>query len=170
LSDEIGRLWAPWRCEYIESAVKEPDGCFLCEALQAGNDRERLILQHDELTFLIMNLYPYNNGHLLLAPNRHVGELDDLSTDELTAVAELTRQAVRWLDAVYKPHGYNIGLNLGRIAGAGLPGHIHWHIVPRWDGDTNFMPVLGCVKVISEGLRVGYDKIRQAIEKGDSKV
>jgi ATP adenylyltransferase len=164
LSDEIGRLWAPWRLEYVESAVKESGGCFLCDALQAGDDRERLIVHRDALTFLIMNLYPYNNGHLLLAPHRHVGGLDDLTMDELTAVAELTRRAVKWLDIAYQPHGYNIGLNLGRVAGAGLPGHIHWHIVPRWDGDTNFMPVLGCAKVISEGLRAGFDRIRQAVE------
>lgn len=165
MSDRLDRLWAPWRLEYIKSAVKEPDGCFLCEAVEAGNDRERLLLHRDELVFIIMNLYPYNNGHLLIAPYRHVGGLDDLSTDELNAISEVTRNAVRWLDMAFKPHGYNIGLNLGRAAGAGLPAHLHWHVVPRWDGDSNFMPVLGCVKVISDGLASTYDQLRKAIEQ-----
>ena len=167
MTDKPDRLWSPWRLEYIDTAVKKPGGCFLCEALQAGNDRERLILFRDELAFLIMNLYPYNNGHLLVAPYRHVGNLGDLTVNEITAIGELTRKAVSWLDKAYQPDGYNVGLNIGRIAGAGLPGHIHWHIVPRWDGDTNFMPVLGCVKVISEGLRPGYDRIKKAIDEED---
>jgi len=165
LKNKLDRLWAPWRLEYIKSAVTRPDGCFLCEALASGNDREKLLLHRDKLTFVIMNLYPYNNGHLLVAPIRHVGGLDDLTTDELTALGEHTRRAVRWLDKAYTPHGYNIGLNLGRVAGAGLPDHIHWHIVPRWDGDTNFMPVLGGTKVIAEGLRASYDQIKKVIEE-----
>ncbi len=165
MSDKLDRLWAPWRLEYIKSAVKGPDGCFLCEAAEAGNDRERLLLHRDELVFVIMNLYPYNNGHLLIAPYRHVGGLDDLSTDELNAISEATRKAVRWLDMAFKPHGFNIGLNLGRAAGAGLPAHLHWHVVPRWEGDSNFMPVLGCVKVISDGLASSYDELRKAIEE-----
>jgi len=165
LSDKLDRLWAPWRLEYIKTAVKEPDGCFLCEAIEAGNDRDRLLLHRDELVLIIMNLYPYNNGHLLIAPYRHIGELDDLSTDELNAISEVTRKAVRWLDKAFNPHGYNIGLNLGRAAGAGLPAHLHWHVVPRWDGDSNFMPVLGCVKVISDGLASTYDELRKAIEE-----
>ncbi|NQT33859.1 HIT domain-containing protein [bacterium] len=165
MSDKLDRLWAPWRLEYIKTAVKEPDGCFLCEAIEAGNDRDRLLLHRDELVLIIMNLYPYNNGHLLIAPYRHIGELDDLSTDELNAISEVTRKAVRWLDKAFNPHGYNIGLNLGRAAGAGLPAHLHWHVVPRWDGDSNFMPVLGCVKVISDGLASTYDELRKAIEE-----
>jgi len=151
--------------EYIDSVLKQPGGCFLCEAVNSGNDSERLILHRAELTFLIMNLYPYNNGHLLVVPYRHVGELDDLTGEELSEIGELTRKAVRWLDRAFHPDGYNIGLNLGRTAGAGLPGHIHYHIVPRWDGDSNFMPVLGCVKVISEGLAATYARIKKAIEE-----
>ena len=158
-------LWAPWRLEYIKTAVKEPDGCFLCEALSAENVRENLLLYRGEAAFVVMNLYPYNNGHLLVAPNRHVGEIHDLSSEELLAVNELTRTALKWLDRAYSPHGYNVGLNLGRAAGAGLPGHLHYHIVPRWDGDVNFMPVLGYTKVVSEGLQASYDKLREAIEE-----
>ncbi|NQU05752.1 MAG: HIT domain-containing protein [Calditrichaeota bacterium] len=158
------RIWAPWRMEYIHNDVDKPNGCFLCEAVDSVNDREKLLLHRDEHVFTIMNLYPYNNGHLLVAPYRHVGEIEDLTTDEMSALGEVTRKAIRWMDKAYKPHGYNIGLNIGRVAGAGLPGHLHWHIVPRWDGDCNFMPVLGHVKVISEGLLAGYDRIKQIIE------
>ena len=165
MSDKLDRLWAPWRLEYIKSTVKEPDGCFLCEAVKAGDDRERLLLHRDELVFIIMNLYPYNNGHLLIAPYRHVGTLDDLSTEELNAISDVTRKAVRWLERAFSPHGFNIGLNLGKAGGAGLPAHLHWHVVPRWDGDSNFMPVLGCVKVISDGLASTYDQLRRAIEE-----
>ncbi|MCF7811030.1 HIT domain-containing protein [bacterium] len=162
--DNHDRIWAPWRLEYIHNDICKPNGCFLCEAAASDNDREKLLLHRDEHVFVIMNLYPYNNGHLLVAPYRHVGEIENLTTDEMLALGEVTRKAVRWMDKAYKPHGYNIGLNLGRVAGAGLPGHLHWHIVPRWDGDCNFMPVLGHVKVISEGLLAGYDRIRQVIE------
>jgi len=165
LRDKLDRLWAPWRLEYIRSAVVNPKGCFLCEALSAGDDRERLLVHRSELSFVIMNLYPYNNGHLLVAPIRHARGLDDLAKDELSALSEHVRQAVKWLEEVYEPDGYNIGLNLGRVAGAGLPDHIHWHIVPRWDGDTNFMPVLGGAKVISEGLQASYDRIKKVAEE-----
>jgi len=158
------RIWAPWRMEYIRADVHKPNGCFLCEAVASDDDRAKLLLHRDEHVFIIMNLYPYNNGHLLVAPYRHVGGIEDLTTDEMSALGEVTRKAVGWMDKAYKPHGYNIGLNLGKVAGAGLPDHLHWHIVPRWDGDCNFMPVLGHVKVISEGLLVGYDRIKQIIE------
>ena len=137
----------------------------MCEALNSSDDSKRFLLYRDKLAFVIMNLYPYNNGHLLVALNRHTGDLAELTTEELTALGELTRRAVQWLDAAYHPHGYNIGLNIGRVAGAGLPDHLHYHIVPRWDGDTNFMPVVGCAKVISEGLRAGYNRLKKAIEE-----
>lgn len=166
MNDQPNRIWAPWRYDYLQSAVDKADGCFLCDAVAAGNDREHLLLHRDELVFIIMNLYPYNNGHLLVAPYRHVGELDELSSEESAALGEVTRKAVKWMNEAYQPQGYNIGLNLGRVAGAGLPDHLHWHIVPRWDGDHNFMPVLGYTKVISEGLLASYDRIRQVIDKG----
>ena len=168
MNDQPGRLWAPWRLEYINSAVREPEGCFLCEAFNSSADREHLVLYRTPLAFAVMNLFPYNNGHLLIAPNRHLAGLDDLSSDELSAVAELTRTATHWINRAYQPHGYNIGLNLGQVAGAGLPGHLHFHIVPRWNGDTNFMPVLGCVKVVSEGLQASYDRIYEVIRELDA--
>lgn len=164
MSEKRDILWAPWRLEYIKTAVKDPDGCFLCEAFEGDDDRESLLLYRAELAFCVMNLYPYNNGHLLIAPNRHVGDIQELTPEELLALNELTRFSLKWLDKAYSPHGYNVGLNLGRVAGAGLPEHLHYHVVPRWNGDVNFMPVLGFTKVVSEGLQASYDRLRQAIE------
>ena len=143
----------------------ESPECFLCDARETGADRDKLVLLCDDLALAIMNRYPYNNGHLLIAPNRHVGELDELDSQEILALFDLTRRAVGWLEKAYTPHGFNIGINLGRAAGAGLPGHLHVHIVPRWDGDTNFMPVLGGVKVVSEGLTSSYDVLRGIIDQ-----
>jgi len=159
----LNRLWAPWRMQYIQTCDNTNNGCFLCEAAAAGVGIEKLTLYCDNLTVVVMNLFPYNNGHLLVAPRRHIGGLNDLTADELLAMGEVTRQAVGWLDYVYHPHGYNIGLNLGRVAGAGLPGHLHTHIVPRWNGDSNFMPILGETKVVSESLQEGWRRLREAI-------
>ncbi len=171
IKDKPDRLWAPWRLEYIESAMRGPGGCFLCEAAGSSDDRKKLIIYRGELAFAVMNLYPYNNGHLLVAPYRHVGGLDKLTPEELSALGELTRTAVRWIDSSLEPDGYNIGLNLGRVAGAGLPEHIHIHIVPRWSGDANFMPVLCGTKVISEALASTYDKLKRAIDdKADKNI
>jgi len=150
--------------QYIEETVAAPKSeCFLCEALSHGNDRERLLLHRGDLTFVILNLYPYNNGHLLVAPIRHIGEMDELTVDEMTGLFDHVRKAVNWLKAAIQPHGFNIGINIGRVAGAGLPDHLHIHIVPRWNGDTNSMPVLGGTKVISQGLQSTYDDLRKVI-------
>lgn len=151
--------------EYIKDTISAPESdCFLCEALTHDDDRERLLLNRRDLTFVIMNLYPYNNGHLLVAPNRHIGELDEMTYDEMTNLFDHVRKAVNWLKAAIQPHGFNIGINLGRVAGAGLSEHLHIHIVPRWNGDTNSMPVLGGVKVISQGLQSTYDELFKVIE------
>lgn len=165
MSDGIDRIWAPWRLDYIKSSVGDKPGCFLCEALQAHQDEERLLLCRETDSFVIMNLYPYINGHLLVAPNRHVDDLDDLCLDEITSLFDLVRRAKGWLSDAYSPHGFNIGINIGRVAGAGLPGHVHVHIVPRWEGDTNFLPVLSSVKVISEGLRSSWEQLKRAVDK-----
>ncbi len=167
--NEPNRLWAPWRLEYIKEATGTKPDCFLCEALGADEDRERLLLYRGEKSFVIMNRYPYNNGHLLIAPNRHVATLDELELDEMTQLFDLVRKATGWLTKAYSPQGFNIGINLGRVAGAGLPGHVHVHIVPRWDGDVNFMPVLGFTKVISEGLQSSWDQLRSVIEAEEKK-
>jgi ATP adenylyltransferase len=165
MSEALDRLWSPWRMEYVATTKGEPQECFICAAWKSSMDRENLVLHRCALAFAVMNLYPYNNGHLLIAPHRHIAGLVEQTTEEITALGELLRNAVAWLDRAYKPDGYNIGLNLGRVAGAGLPGHLHYHIVPRWNGDTNFMPVLGFTKVVSEGLRPSYDRLINVIRE-----
>ncbi len=166
MTDDLKRLWAPWRLEYIETADHPGTECFLCDALRMDDDRRGLVLFRGAAAFALLNRYPYNNGHLLVAPNRHLGTLDQLDSGETAALFELVRRAVGWIERAYNPHGFNIGINLGRTAGAGLPGHLHIHIVPRWDGDTNFMPVLGGTKVISEGLSSSYERLQRQISKG----
>ncbi len=165
MSDKPERLWAPWRLEYIRSAVRKPGECFLCEADSTDDDREKLVLHRENDSFVMMNLYPYNNGHLLVAPRRHVGDMDDLEIGELTSLFDLVRRATGWLKKAYNPDGFNIGINIGRVAGAGLPGHLHVHIVPRWNGDVNFMPVLGFTKVVSEGLQSSWDTLKKVIDE-----
>jgi len=153
------KIWAPWRMKYIESG--EMDGeCFLCAAENSSGDEANLVLARNDNAFLIMNRYPYANGHLMAVPNRHTGDFEELLSDELTSVMTLVQAAVVALKAAVGAHGFNIGVNIGREAGAGLVDHVHVHIVPRWAGDTNFMPVFGEVKVINEDLRVTYEKLR----------
>ncbi|MGQ9823462.1 MAG: HIT family protein [Desulfotomaculales bacterium] len=156
------RLWAPWRAVYIGKGHGE--ACFFCEKLNDSEDEVNYLLLRGEKTFVLLNLYPYNNGHLLVAPKRHVGDVADLSAEELLELGEVTRRMVGLLRKAFKPDGFNIGVNLGTIAGAGVPGHLHVHIVPRWAGDTNFMPVLGDVRVISEALDATYRKLKEALE------
>jgi ATP adenylyltransferase len=147
---------------YVRSAAadQDPDACFLCEALAGSDDRAALILAREAQAFAILNAFPYNPGHLLVAPNRHVGELEALSEDESAGASELVRRAVHALREVSSPDGFNIGMNLGRVAGAGIPGHLHWHVVPRWNGDTNFMPVVGETKVLPELLSETWERLR----------
>jgi ATP adenylyltransferase len=153
------QLWAPWRLAYV--AAPRPPGtaepCFICQGLAASEDRANLIVERTPQSVVLLNRYPYNNGHLLVAPRSHKGRLDELSSQELLETLEAVRRHVRLLDELMHPDGYNVGLNLGLAAGAGLPGHLHWHIVPRWNGDTNFMPVLSDVKVIVQSLDALYD-------------
>ena len=152
-------LWAPWRLAYV-AAAKAPaadDACFLCQGLADQDDRRHLIVLRTPRSAVVLNRFPYNNGHLLIAPRAHKGRLDDLDAGELLETMETLRRMVRVLDGLMRPDGYNVGLNLGQAAGAGLPGHVHWHVVPRWHGDTNFMPVLGDTKVIVQSLDALYE-------------
>jgi ATP adenylyltransferase len=157
----MDRLWAPWRAQYVreasEAAEAEP-GCFLCRGLAEQDDRHNLVVWRRPKSVVFLNRYPYNNGHLLIAPLVHKGTLAELQGEWLSEPLETMRSAVGILDRMLRPHGYNIGLNLGKAAGAGVPGHLHWHVVPRWDGDTNFMPVVGETKVIVESLLEFYDR------------
>ncbi|MGQ9513175.1 HIT family protein [Thermodesulfitimonas sp.] len=158
------RLWAPWRAIYVAKSDAEKAECIFCAKLNDTRDRENHLLVRRERCFVLLNIYPYNSGHLLVAPNRHVADITALTPEEALALFQLTQEMVALLRRVMKPHGFNVGINLGRVAGAGYPGHFHIHIVPRWDGDTSFMPVVGDVKVISETLDQTYAKLREALE------
>jgi ATP adenylyltransferase len=144
------QLWAPWRLEYIKTADEEP-GCVFCRALE-GDDEERLVVHRGVAVFVLLNKFPYTSGHLMVAPVRHVGEYGELEDEEALEIHRLTQAGMGTLAQLYGPQGFNIGWNLGRIAGAGVLDHVHLHVVPRWAGDTNFMPVLADVKVLPEHL------------------
>jgi len=148
-------LWSPWRSNYIES-IKEKqsaDGCIFCAAVEKDiADMNNLVVHKSKNTFVMMNLYPYNNGHLMIVPKRHVGSLEQITTEESHELMDEILLVEKVLQKIYSPQGFNIGANLGRAGGAGIEDHIHFHIVPRWNGDTNFMPAIGEVKVISQDL------------------
>src|SRR5271156_6752361 len=148
------RLWAPWRMAYVASGTKPgtDDPCFICRGLAESDDRGNLIALRTEHNVVLLNRFPYNNGHLLVAPRQHRGQLDELSAAEMLETMQTMSRMVKVLKELMSPDGFNIGLNLGRSAGAGLPGHLHWHIVPRWTGDTNFLPVFGGPRGIPSSL------------------
>jgi ATP adenylyltransferase len=147
--------------EYIEAARDtEPDGCVFCSVLEAGDPDGDRILARDELAWVSLAKYPYNPGHLLVLPVRHVGDLEDLSEAESASIHRLLVRSLRALRDASDPQGFNVGLNLGRVAGAGIPEHLHWHVVPRWGGDTNFMPVVGRTRVLPELLQETFLKLR----------
>ena len=150
----MDKLWAPWRRIYLTQ--KQPKGCFLCKILKSKQDTLHFVLKRTKHSFALLNLYPYNNGHVLIAPKRHVDSLEKLSDRELLDMMHLTNHSTARIRKRMKPHGFNLGVNLGRVSGAGLPGHVHLHIVPRWSGDTNFLPVFGETKVISDSLQATY--------------
>jgi ATP adenylyltransferase len=161
----MDRLWAPWRLSYVTQAKgpADADPCFICQGLASDDDRRNLIALRTPLSVVVLNRFPYNNGHLLVAPRAHKGTLQELTPDELLENMETLRRMVRLLGELMSPDGYNVGLNLGRAAGAGLPGHLHWHVVPRWQGDTNFMPALADTRVIVQSLEALYDLLAQKL-------
>jgi len=154
------QVWAPWRLEYVQSADEQP-GCVFCLA-RDGDDAERLVVHRGERAFVLLNKYPYASGHLMVAPARHVGDFTELDDDEALEVHRLAARGVAALRRTYAPDGFNLGWNLGRVAGAGVVDHVHLHVVPRWSGDTNFMPVLADVKVIPEHLATTRDRLAEA--------
>ena len=176
------QLWAPWRLAYVKGERPSPGetptlaflpgadpACFICRAIADANDRENLIVSRGRETIVILNRYPYNNGHLLVACQQHLGRLDELPTptnlEAIQAITEMTTHLARLMN----PDGFNIGLNLGKVAGAGVPGHLHWHIVPRWQGDTNFMPVLAGVDVIPQSLDALWELLHAAMSPQDAR-
>jgi ATP adenylyltransferase len=155
------RIWAPWRLEYVKDAAKDKDeGCIFCSKPAAGDDEANLIVHRGERCFVMLNLFPYTNGHLMVAPYEHVAALQDLDPETVAEMMALAQQAMRRLEEVYSPHGYNVGFNQGRIAGAGFENHIHMHVVPRWGGDTNFMPVLADTRVMPQTPQQSYEALR----------
>lgn len=162
----MDQLWAPWRMAYITKSAAAPakdDGCFICRGLAEANDRQNLIVRRDPQSVVVLNRFPYNNGHVLVAPTAHMGRLDELTTEVVLELQTTLSQLVTVYERLMKPEGFNVGLNLGRVAGAGLPGHLHWHLVPRWNGDTNFMTTVGDVRVISQSLEALYDLLAPAL-------
>lgn len=158
----MNHVWSPWRLEYL--TAPKTDGCVFCHAAESGEDRENLVLVRGNLSFLILNRYPYNNGHLMVVPYAHVPSLEDLDTPALTEMMLLLNQGLAALRRAMAPGGFNIGANLGQVAGAGIADHVHIHAVPRWAGDTNFMPVVGDTRVIPQTWLQTYDQLRGVLE------
>jgi ATP adenylyltransferase len=156
-------MWAPWRMDYILSS--KPEGCIFCDKPKLKKDRENLILYRGAHCFIIMNYYPYNNGHLMIVPYRHLSKLVNLTPEEQSEMMMLLIKCEEILKHALRPDGINIGMNLGKVAGAGIDDHIHFHIVPRWNGDTNFMPVVGHTKVLVQALYESWDLLKPHFEK-----
>jgi len=160
------RIWAPWRMQYITQSIHD-EGCFLCDkpAAKRTRDKSNYILLRGKYNYLLLNAYPYTPGHLMVAPYRHIGDINDTTEKESMEHIELVKLCVRLLTAEIKPAGFNIGMNLGKVAGAGVIGHIHTHIVPRWNGDNNFMSVVADTRVLSEGLSETYNKLKEGLSR-----
>jgi ATP adenylyltransferase len=163
----VDHLWAPWRLTYVTTPKDRPPAsgpdCFVCRGLAAGDDRANLIVHRTALSVVYLNRYPYNNGHLLVCPQGHKARPDELTPDETLDLQGLLQKLIRVIEKRMNPDGFNVGLNLGRAAGAGVPGHLHWHLVPRWAGDTNFMPVVADTRVIVQSLDALYDLVTEEL-------
>ena len=156
-------LYSPWRLNYILS--EKEDGCIFCIKPKQENDKKNLIIYRSEHSFVIMNLFPYNNGHLMVVPNRHIASLSDLPDNELCDLTKTLKLSEEIVRKIYSPDGVNIGINLGKAAGAGIDTHLHIHIVPRWNGDVNFMSVVGGYRVIPESFESSYNKLKEAFDR-----
>jgi len=150
-------IWAPWRMEYILG--EKPEDCIFCLGKDEKEDKKRLVLYRSALSFVIMNRYPYNNGHIMIAPLEHLPNIEDLATKTAQDMFQLLQKSIEIIRICLKPEGFNVGVNIGKVGGAGIEEHLHIHIVPRWNGDTNFMPVLGDVRVMPEYLEDSYNKL-----------
>ena len=151
------RLWAPWRLDYIKGP--KPDECIFCTKPEEGDDRAAYIVRRGEHCFAILNAFPYNNGHLMVSPYRHVPSIEELDSDTLLELMTMAKSAIAALREAYGPEGFNLGINQGKVAGAGVEHHVHLHIVPRWGADTNFMPVIGSTRVLPQSLDDSYDTV-----------
>jgi ATP adenylyltransferase len=156
------RLWAPWRLDYIKGP--KPDECIFCAAIEAHDDAERYVVARGERCFVMLNAYPYNNGHLMISPYEHVASIEELPDETLLELMRLTQRSLGALREAYSPEGFNLGINQGKIAGAGFDDHVHLHVVPRWGADTNFMPVIGSTRVLPQSLEDSYATLARLFE------
>ncbi|MCK4819801.1 HIT domain-containing protein [bacterium] len=163
----MDKIWAPWRKEYISH--KKIEGCIFCQKSKEDNDKQNYIIKRSKYSFVMLNIYPYNNGHVMIAPYRHVPGLEELREEELLDLLRLTIQSKKLINNTLKPNGYNLGINIGKFAGAGFEDHVHVHLVPRWIGDTNFMPVISDTKVIVESLDSLFKKLKNEQNNADPK-
>jgi ATP adenylyltransferase len=155
------RIWAPWRLAYVKDASKDQEEeCIFCAKPAQEDDRENLIVHRGDRCFVLLNIFPYTNGHLMVAPYEHLARLQDLDPETIAEMMSLAKRAMARLEQAYDPHGYNVGFNQGRVAGAGFEHHIHMHVVPRWGGDTNFMPVIADTRVMPQSLEESYEALR----------
>jgi ATP adenylyltransferase len=157
------RLWTPWRMQYVSSTVDPPPGCLFCELPKRTDDADTLLLRRGQHSFSLLNLYPYNSGHAMVAPYQHTADFEGLAPEIAADLFAEAQRLVAALRAEYRPHGFNLGLNLGQVAGAGIPDHLHLHVVPRWSGDANFMPLTAATKVLPESLQQTYARLRRAL-------
>lgn len=165
MANGFERLWAPWRLDYVAASPTGPKpDCFICAGLAANDDRANLIALRTAKSVVVLNRYPYNNGHLLIAPQAHKPHPKELTAEEILDTQATLTRLIGVLDGLMKPEGYNVGLNLGKVAGAGLPGHLHWHLVPRWNGDTNFMPTLAGTRVIVQSLEALWELLADRLK------
>jgi len=164
-NDGCDKLWAPWRMAYIDNIGCKDEGCIFCTKPEQDDDEGNFIVHRGKTCFIILNIYPYNNGHLMVVPYKHTSDITTLSSEETCEMMEATTLAVNTMRKIMRPDGFNLGMNMGRTAGAGIDEHLHMHLVPRWNGDTNFMPVLCSTKVISESLGETYNRLKQAIRE-----
>ena len=161
----MDKLWAPWRVKYVTKLAGKTKACVFCKMLKEKKDKKNYIVERTKHSFTVLNIYPYNNGHVLILPKRHLDGLGKLTRVEREDLFDLLESTRKLLDKTMQPAGYNVGINLGRAAGAGFPGHLHIHIVPRWRGDVNFMPVIGDTKIISQSLKTLLSRLKNANKK-----
>ena len=161
----MDKLWAPWRVKYVTKLAGKTKTCVFCKMLKEKKDKKNYIVERTQHSFSVLNIYPYNNGHVLILPKRHLDGLGKLTRIEREDLFDLLESTQKLLDKTMQPAGYNVGINLGRAAGAGFPGHLHIHIVPRWRGDVNFMPVIGDTKIISQSLTTLLSRLKNANKK-----
>jgi ATP adenylyltransferase len=158
------RLWTPWRMQYVASADREPARCLFCELPGRQDDEANLLVKRGQRAFVVLNLYPYNTGHAMIAPYEHTADFPALAAETSAEILSLSQQVVGALAAEYQPDGFNLGMNLGRVAGAGVPNHLHVHVVPRWSGDANFMAITADTKVMPETLDRTYARVKRALD------